>query len=88
MQNPAHITVANLPQNVEGGIKIHGFQSPVYDLPKNVVLLFTHLEGSEAVCQVEGRNTGVSIDSNTPLVELGSDEWRVEYPKTADVANA
>lgn len=89
MENPAHITVANLPQNIEGGIKIHGFEDPRYDLPKNAVLLFTHLEGAEAFCKVADTDNSISIDSNTPLVELGGDEWQVEkLPKNEDVAHA
>ena len=81
---PHHITVANLPQNIEGGIKIRGFKDPRYDLPKDAVLLFTHLEDSEAVCQIEGEQRGISIDSNTPIVELGNDEYQVEYPENDD----
>lgn len=77
---PHHITVANLPQNIEGGIKIHGFSSPAYDLPEDTVLLFTHLEGNEAVCKVEGSDNVISIEASTPIVELGGDEYKIEEP--------
>ena len=49
---PHVISVANLPQHA--AIKIHGFNSPEYDLPKDAVLLFDHLEGMEAFCKVKG----------------------------------
>lgn len=88
-REPYHITVANLPQHTEGRVKIHGFSDPRYDLPKDAVLLFTHMEGEEAFCKVEGTDNTISIDFDTPLVEMGNDEWQVEAkPSTDDVAAA
>lgn len=75
------IKVYNLPQNVEGGIKIHGFSDPAYDLPKDAVLLFTHLEGMEAVCKVEGTKNQISINANTSITELGGDEYKIAEEK-------
>lgn len=72
---PHTINVANLPQHA--AIKIHGFSSPEYDLPKNTVLLFDRLEGMQAFCKVEGTDNEVSIDANTKIVELGGDEYEV-----------
>ncbi len=83
-----HITMANLPQNVDGGIRIRGFNDPRYDTPEDTVLLFTHLEGNEAVCKVEGTKNTISIEANAPIVELGGDEYQFEYPSNADVAAA
>lgn len=76
-REPYTIKVYNLPQNIKGGIKIHGFSDPAYDLPEDAVLLFTHLEGMEAFCNVEGTKNQISIDANTKIVELGGDEYKV-----------
>lgn len=72
---PHTISVANLPQHAD--IKIHGFSSPEYDLPKDAVLLFDHLEGMQAFCKVDGTKNEISIDANTKIVELGGDEYKV-----------
>lgn len=77
LNGEAHrIKVVNLPQHA--AIKIHGFSSPEYDLPKDAVLLFDRLEGMQAFCTVEGTKNEISIDANTPIVELGGDEYKVE----------
>lgn len=76
-----HIKVYNLPQNIKGGIKIHGFSDSRYSLPEKPVLLFTHLEGMQAFCKVDGTDNTISIDANIPLVELGNDEYQVEEQK-------
>ena len=71
-----HIKVFNLPQHA--AIKIHGFSSPEYDLPEDSVLLFDRLEGMQAFCTVEGTTNEISIAGETPIVELGNDEYQVE----------
>jgi hypothetical protein len=73
---PAHLKVYNLPAHA--AIKIHGFQDPRYDLPEDAVLLFDRLEGMDAFCVVEGTKNEISIAGDTPIVELGGDEYRVE----------
>lgn len=73
---PHHIKVFNLPQHV--AVKIHGFDSPEYDLPEGSVLLFDRLEGMQAFCQVEGTSNEISIAADTLVVELGGDEYQVE----------
>lgn len=73
---PAHLKVYNLP--IHSAIKIHGFESPEYDLPKDAVLLFDRLEGMQAFCTVDGSKNEISIDANTSIVELGGDEYQVE----------
>jgi hypothetical protein len=75
-----HIKVYNLPQNVKGGIKIHGFDSPLYNLPENAVLLFTHLENMDAFCKVEGTGNTISIKADTPIVERGDGGYDYEEP--------
>ena len=72
---PAHLKVFNLPQ--QHAIKIHGFQSPAYDLPEDAVLLFDRLEGMQAFCTVDGTKNEISIAADTPIVELGGDEYKV-----------
>lgn len=76
--DPHRLTVANLPQGFN--IKIHGFTDPRYDLPAGAVLLFDRLEGDGAFCKVEGTDNEISIDFNTPLIEMGGDEYKVDYP--------
>lgn len=73
---PAHLKVYNLPTHA--AIKIHGFEAPEYDLPKDAVLLFDRLEGMAAFCTVDGTKNEISIDANTSIVEMGGDEYRVE----------
>lgn len=73
---PAYLKVFNLPQ--QHAIKIHGFQSPEYDLPEDAVLLFDRLEGMQAFCGIEGSKNEISIAADTPIVELGNDEYEVE----------
>lgn len=73
---PHHIKVFNLPQHAT--IKIHGFSSPEYDLPEDAVLLFDRMEGMQAFCTVEGTTNEISIAGETPIVELGGDEYQVE----------
>lgn len=73
---PAHLKVYNLPAHA--AIKIHGFKDPRYDLAEDAVLLFDRLEGMDAFCVVEGTKNEISIEGDTPIVELGGDEYRVE----------
>lgn len=73
---PAHLKIFNLPAHA--AIKIHGFQSPEYDLPEDAVLLFDRLEDMQAFCVVEGTKNEISIAADTTIVELGGDEYRVE----------
>lgn len=73
---PAHLKVFNLPSH--HAIKIHGFQSPEYDLSEDAVLLFDRLEGMQAFCTIEGTKNEISIAADTPIVELGGDEYQVE----------
>ena len=73
---PAHLKVFNLPQHA--AIKIHGLSSPEYDLPEGSVLLFNRLEGMQAFCTVEGTKNEISIAADTPIVEMGGDEYKIE----------
>ena len=54
------------------------FNSPEYNLPEDAVLLFDRLEGMQAFCTVEGTKNEISIAADTPIVELGNDEYEVE----------
>lgn len=73
---PHHIKVFNLPQHA--AIKIYGFSSPEYNLPEGAVLLFDRMEGMQAFCTVKGSKNEISIAADTPIIELGGDEYRVE----------
>ena len=76
---PAHLKVYNLPAHA--AIKIHGFKDPRYDLQEGAVLLFDRLEGMDAFCVVEGTKNEISIEADTPIVELGGDEYCIEEPE-------
>jgi hypothetical protein len=85
MNAPHHIKLYNLPQNIEGGIKIHGFKSELDDSDKELTLRFHHLDGMYSVCSVEGeKDSIVHLSASTPLVELGNDEYRIEYNEEED----
>lgn len=73
------LTVFNLPQNIEGGIKIHGFTSPAINLPDDAVLLFSHTVDMYGRCTIEGDDdkTVVWVHGTTPLVELEGGEYQV-----------
>lgn len=76
---PAHLKVYNLPAH--HAIKLHGFKDPRYNLAEDAVLLFDRLEGMDAYCVVEGTKNEISIEADTPIVELGGDEYRIEEPE-------
>jgi len=71
----------NLPQRVEGGIKIHGFSSPAVDTPDDVVVLFDHLDGMWANCTIEGDKgedpTIVHLHATTPLLEQEDGSYKI-----------
>lgn len=75
-KEPYHIKLYNLPQHVEGGIKIHGFVSELSK--KEVVLRFHSLDGMYSNCTIDGTTDQVHLSAQTPLVELGNDEYKIE----------
>lgn len=72
---PHHLKLYNLPQRVEGGIKIHGFKG---DDDKDVVLRFHHLDGMYSYCTVEGTDHIVNLKATTPLVEMEDGEYKID----------
>ena len=79
---PAHIKLYNLPQRVEGGIKIHGLKDKD---DNDIVVLFHHLDGAYSYCTVQNPEAPndtdgdvVHLSASTPLVELGNDEYKIE----------
>lgn len=78
---PVHIKLFNLPQRVEGGIRIHGFRSELENSGEQT-LRFHHLDGMYSVCTIEGHDDHiVHLSASTPLIELGNDEYQIEYPE-------
>lgn len=69
------IKLYNLPQRVEGGIKIHGLQD---DKKKDIVVLFHHLDGMYSYCTIEGTDKIVHLSASTPLVELEDGEYKID----------
>lgn len=72
---PHHVKLYNLPQRVEGGIKIHGYAN---EQGEKQVLLYDHLDGMFANLKVEGVGEIVHLQAATPLVELGNGEYEIE----------
>ena len=79
---PHHIKLYNLPQKVEGGILLKGFEEYIAkDKKQTLDLRFHHLDGMYSVCTVEGdEDRVIHLSASTPLLELGNDEYQIEYP--------
>lgn len=76
---PHHVKLYNLPQRVQGGILVKGFR---VDDDKTIDLRFHHLDGMYSYCTVDGdEEKVVNLSASTPLVELGNDEYQIEYPE-------
>ena len=76
---PHHIRLYNLPQRIEGGILLRGFRAAK---DQTLDLRFHHLDGMFSNCTVDGDESHtVKLDASTPLVELGNDEYQIEYPE-------
>lgn len=70
------IKLYNLPQRVEGGIKVHGLK--LAD-DKEVTVLFHHLDGAYSYCTIEGdEEKVVHLSASTPLVELEGGEYKID----------
>jgi hypothetical protein len=86
-REPYHIKLYNVPQRVEGGIKIYGYSSPAVNLPDDVVLLFDQLDGMYANCTVEGDEgadpTIIHLKATQPLVEY-KDGYMIEEEPEAE----
>lgn len=83
-KEPYHIRLYNLPQRVEGGIK-------VLSIDGNTTYWFDKLDGMYSNCRVGDTDETIQLSASTPLVELGNDEYQIEdEPKRSDedVANA
>lgn len=80
-REPYHIKLYNVPQRVEGGIKIYGYSSPAMDLPDDVVLLFDHMDSMYSNLTIEGDEsedpTIINLKATQPLVEY-KDGYMIE----------
>lgn len=73
-----YMKLYNLPQNIEGGIKIYG--SGKYR-GKDAVLLFHRLDEMSSDCTIEGTDHVVHLPADTPII-YEDGEYRVgEEPK-------
>jgi hypothetical protein len=72
------IKLYNLPQRVEGGLKIHGLKD---DKDKDIVVLFHHLDGMYSYCTIEGTDKVVHLSASTPLITLGKGEYKIDEEK-------
>lgn len=65
---PERLKLYNLPQRVEGGIKIYGAELVGEEKYDDPVLIFDYLDGMYANCLIEGTNKSVQLSGSTPLV--------------------
>lgn len=68
------IKLYNVPENIEGGLKIHGYK----EKDKKIVLRFHHLDGDKSRCTVDGGKRVVKLPADTPLVTLENDEYQID----------
>ena len=73
---PHHIKVFNLPQRIEGGIKVI--------VSKDKVYRFHKMDGVQGVFTVDGTDELALFHGSTLLRELGNDEYQVEEPTEED----
>lgn len=69
------IKLYNLPQRVEGGIKVHGLKD---DKDKDIVVVFHHLDGMYSYCTIQDTDKLVHLSASTPLVELEGGEYKID----------
>lgn len=67
--------VYNLPEKVKGGIKIHGLKNKK---GKDIVVLFHRLDHMDSVCTIEGTRKKFSLKADTPLIDIGNDEYKID----------
>lgn len=73
---PHKLKLYNLPQRVEGGVKIHGCKD--HDTDKDIIVLFHNLDGMFANCTVEGTDNPVTLSATTPLIEMEGGEYKID----------
>lgn len=73
---PHKLKLYNLPQRVEGGIKIHGCKD--HDTDEYITVLFHNLDGMYANCTAEDTGNPVTLSATTPLIEMGNDEYKID----------
>lgn len=69
------IKLYNVPQNIEGGLKIHGYKN---NRGREIVLRFHHLDDNGSYCTVDGGKKVVNLPADTPLVTLPDDEYQID----------
>jgi hypothetical protein len=69
------IKLYNLPQKVEGGVKIHGLKDKD---GKDITILFHHLDGIYSYSTVDGSNEVVFLNATTPLISRGDGEYDID----------
>lgn len=80
---PERLKLYNLPQRVEGGIKIYGAELIGEEQYDNPVLIFDHLDGMYANLQIEGTDKSVQLSASTPLIY---EDGKYTIEKVADDA--
>jgi hypothetical protein len=88
VKQPHKIKLYNLPQRIEGGIKIHGFKNKE---GKDITILFHHLDGMYSYCTIQdpeapNDSTGevVHLNAATSLIEMGNDEYKIDEEETQE----
>lgn len=78
---PHKIKLYNLPQRVEGGIKIYGAKD---ENDKDVVILFDHLDGMYSYSTIEGTDKVVHLSASTPLIEREDGGYDIDHEVEED----
>jgi hypothetical protein len=72
-KKPIRIKLYNLPQNIDGGVRIYGHKIK----GEEVELLFHSLDGMHSHCTVDGEDKPIALRAITPLLKH-EDGWKIE----------
>lgn len=74
------IHLYNVPENIKGGLLIHGYK----EKGKEVLLRFHKLDGDKSRCTIDGGKRVVKLPADTPLVTLPDDEYQIDEEKETE----
>lgn len=75
IKDPEYMHLYNLPQNVKGGIPIHGVKD---DRGNIIVVRFDQLDGMSSHCWVDGTTEITQLKADTPIMyDYATDQYSV-----------
>jgi hypothetical protein len=75
-KSPELMHLYNLPQNVEGGLPVHGVTLP--GISEKVTVMFHKIDEMSSDCTVEGRSDVVHLPADTPIMyDYETDQYSV-----------